>query len=115
MGMTAPDEPDFTPDVRRLYVESYLEAKREAEGPSGAPEVEAEIFDIKHSITEIMQSFQFLIMGFAMVDMDINDKFDFLDLTPILKQHYFAGKETLVALKNRYIELRNQALNPFAE
>ena len=115
MGMTTPDEPDITPDVRRLYVQSYLEAKREAEGPSGVPEVEAEIFDIKHSIMEIMQSFQFLVLGFAVVDMDINAKFDFLDLTPILKQHYFTGKEKLVALKNRCIELTNQALNPSAE
>ena len=115
MDFNAPGEPEFTQDVRQLYLESYLEAKHEAEGPSEIPEVATEILDIKHNILEIMQNFQFLPVGFALVDVEINDKFDFLDLTPILMKDYFAGKEKLVALKNRYLELKNQAINPFAE
>ena len=59
-----------------------------------------------------MQFFQFIAMSFSMVDMDINDKFDFLDITPMLAENYFSRKKELVSLKNRYLELTNHALNP---
>ena len=115
MGYSTADEPEFTPEVRELYLQSYLEAKHEAEGPSEIPEVEAELLDIKHSILGIMQCLQMIPMLLAMVDMSVNEKFDFLDFIPLLKKDYFTRKDMLFSLKSRYLELKNQALNPFAE
>ena len=108
MGFTSPDEPDISPDVRKLYLQSYLEAKHEAEGESEITDVEAELLDIKHSILETMQSFQSIAMILALVDVGVNDNFDFLDLIPMFMEDYLAGKEKLGALKNRYIELKDR-------
>ena len=115
MGYSTADEPEFTPEVRQLYIQSYLGAKHQAEGPSEIPEVETELLDIKHSMMEIIQIFQYIPAGFALVDMEFNDKFDLLDLIPMLTENYFSRKEELVALKNRYLELTKQALNRSAE
>ena len=115
MGYSTDDEPEFTAEVRQMYLESYLEAKHEAEGPTKFPEVEAELLDIKHSMMEIIQIFQFIPAGFSLVDMEFNDKFDLIDLTPMLTENYFSRKDELVALKNRYLDLTKQALNLSAE
>ena len=104
MGFTTPDEPSVNPDVRKLYLQSYFEAKQEAEGPSKSPDVEAEILDIEHSLLEIILLFQTLTMFFAMVD--VNVEVNFLDLAPTFMKDYFAGKDKLVGLKDRYLELK---------
>ena len=48
-----------------MYLQSYLEAKHETEGTTEIPGDEAELIDIKHSMVEIMQFFQFIAMGFS--------------------------------------------------
>ena len=47
-------------------------------------------------------------MVFALVDIDVNIDYDFLDLIPMSMEDYSSGKEKLLALKNRYIEIKKQ-------
>ena len=48
----------------------------------------------------------------ALVDVGVND---FLDLTHMFTKDNFSGKDKLVALKDRYIELKNQDLDRLAK
>ena len=109
LGFTTQDEPELTPEVRKLYLDFYLDAMLEAEETTGRREVEAELLDLGHNIVGMAATLQLMAMGFTMVDTEINEQVDFLKMMPIVTGEYHSGKSMLVSWKDRYLELKEQS------
>ena len=74
MQTTSADDPDITPNIRDLWLRSYLEAFCEKRGldPSQIQDSDLELLSAEHQILQIFGSLEFMVMGLAYVNLKVN-------------------------------------------
>ena len=95
-GWVEPGEPVLTPEVRRQYIEAYLQAKCEHEGRNRkdvSPE-EWELLDLQHQVIEFVSILEYTIEPFVFVNYPGMPP-EFLNLHPEAKNIYFKQKATI--------------------
>ena len=111
-GWVEKDEPDFTADVRQLWLQTYLETKIKAEGGSveSITEEQIELFDIEVKAFSIIAEFE--MIAFCGVPFNFEEGFfnPFGTLAGCTKR-YYAQKADLIVLKDRYLQLREKGVN----
>ena len=96
VGWCQPGEPVLTPEVRRQYLEAYLEAKCEHEGRDRkdvSPE-EWELMDLQHQVIEFATILDYSIESLAFIN-EPSVPATFLQFHPEAKDTYFKLKGTI--------------------
>ena len=106
MGWSKPCESVLTPEVRRQYLEAYLEAKCEHEGRDRkdvSPE-EWELMDLQHQVIEFATILDFSIESLTFVN-EPSVPASFLQFHPEAKDTYFKLKGTMGKVIAKIAEL----------
>jgi len=104
------EEPDITPEIRQLWLRSYLETKAKAacKSPDSITDDQMEMFDIEVKVFSIICEFE--MIAFCGVPFDFGEGLDMFGALPGCKRRFYAQKEDLITLKDRYIELKNKGV-----
>ena len=101
-----PGEPALTPEVRRQYIEAYLEAKCEHEGRDrkDVSAAEYELMDLQHQVIEFASIFDYIIEPLTFVN-EPSVATEFLHFHLETKDMYFRLKNTIKDVIARIVEL----------
>ena len=105
-GWVEPGEPVLTPEVRRQYIEAYLQAKCEHEGRDRkdvSPE-EWELLDLQHQVIEFVSICDYTIEPFVFISQPGMPP-EFLSLHPEAREIYIKQKATIKEVIARIEEL----------
>ena len=103
--VTKEDEPEFSPEVRACWLDSYLAAMKVGKDlPDEAWELERQILDVGHSIMETVSLFEVMVLTLSHVDLDV--KIDFMDTLEMCKEWYLSRKDDLPHLQEEYLTLK---------
>ena len=110
MGITTSDDPDITPEIRDLWLRSYLEALYEHRGfdPSSIQDSDLELLGIEHQILQIFGSLEFMVIGLAYVNLKVNIPIDFLKRIPVAKERYYSMKPHVPDLVAKYMKIKEK-------
>ena len=105
-GLSKPDDPEITEEIRAMYLGEYLTAKHEEEGRmgTGVTNEEVEILETQIRIVKVFNLLNLLVILLATADMSFKG-IHFLDALDEFKAKYEAMKNDLPALRDRYLKL----------
>ena len=108
MRTTPSDDPDITPEIRDLWLHSYLESLCEHRGlgRSSIQDSDLELLGIEHQLLQIFGSLEFMVMGLAYVNLEVN--INFLKRTPVAKERYYSMKPRVPGLVAKYMKIKEK-------
>ena len=110
LGFCDKDEPVFNDDIKRLYFQGYLEAKRMNGGDDGGdtPDTDIELLDTQARILDIMYGICHIIIALSFVNSGQEGGLNWMKHLLVLKDEYFQNKDSLLTLQQHWFKLAGQ-------
>ena len=109
LGYTNVNDVDLTDDMRDMYIQMYIEAKKQTSDLSthSNSNMNPDLIAIQHHIMDLMVLFLDIVNAFAWVDVD---RVDSLNLIKLTEDKYWAKRHAVPDMVARYVKLK-QNLN----